>query len=252
MEPLHLPITLCMVGSGLTFLYAKCGTQLLCQCRGEVCTVITQEFGRHTEHCSEPLIQNLCYGLGCLTLGNLLSSIVDSPLMKSVDQLQQHVCPNWAQRGLCYCSLKDVTPLTTLYQSSAVLNHHGPLESFLHEGLVPHIMVDPRDQERQDSLSLLLGMVLTYNSPLLITRLLHTWKSACPYVSTLSPKYFLNNASLFKNGVSYECRAISCRWLAWDLPPRLLPSPLCAWVPSLLPGPMPHSQDAHVCTEALH
>ena len=50
-----------------------------------------------------------------------------------VDELQWHMCPDGAQRGLWYSPLKDAAMLATLYQSSTVLNHHGPPESFLCE-----------------------------------------------------------------------------------------------------------------------
>ena len=66
MESLHLPITLHMIGSGLEFPDAKCSAQLLDQCQGEVRTMVTQKFGRHSKHCDEPLIQDLSHGLGGL------------------------------------------------------------------------------------------------------------------------------------------------------------------------------------------
>ena len=48
-------------------------------------------------------------------------------------------------------------------------------------------------------------MVLAYSSPLLRTRLLCAQKRVCPSsVSMLSPKFFFNNASLFRNGVSLQ------------------------------------------------
>ena len=66
MELLHLSITLQVTGSGLAFLDTKHGAEFLDQCQGEVCTVVTQEFGGHTKHCDEPLIQDLSHSLGCL------------------------------------------------------------------------------------------------------------------------------------------------------------------------------------------
>ena len=62
MEPLHLPITPHVIVSGSTFLDAKHGTEFLNQCRGEVCAAVTQEFGGHTKHCNEPLIQDPGHG----------------------------------------------------------------------------------------------------------------------------------------------------------------------------------------------
>ena len=82
------------------------------------------------------------------------------------------MCPNGTQWSLRNHSLKDTALLATLYQSSAVINHHGPLELFPCEGQYPlltlmaHIMVDPIqgcvmltswDQKGQNPFGLSLG-----------------------------------------------------------------------------------------------
>ena len=58
------------------------------------------------------------------------------------------MCPDGTQGNLGDCSLKEAALLATLYQGSAIFNHHGPPESLLCEDqgplltLMSHIMMD--------------------------------------------------------------------------------------------------------------
>ena len=84
-----------------------------------------------------------------------------------MDEFQWCGCPNRAQRGLWYSSLKDVAPLATSHKGLTVLSHHGPPKCLLCKGqhpllaLMAGVMMNPiescmklisRDQKDQDYL----------------------------------------------------------------------------------------------------
>ena len=168
------------------------------------------------------------------------------------------MCPNGAQRGLWDSPLKDAAPLATLYQSLTDLYHHGPPESFLCKGQSPlltlmpcitmdsiegHAMLVVGTRNAKIPSASPSGMVLMYSNPLLMTRPLHTWKSTCPSsVFVLSPRYFLNNASLFGNGVSLQVQshllqATSMGSTSWASPQSTIciGAILVAWTNALFP-----------------
>ena len=132
MKAFYLSIALCVIGHRSTFLDAKCGAQLFHEGGSEVCSTVTENLSRHPKHHYKPLVKYSCDGLGVLVLGyhghsimgevigddedildtgGLLSSMVDSILVKS---MWTSLNSAWAQIG--HRGALDITPLKALHR----------------------------------------------------------------------------------------------------------------------------------------